>query len=164
MNPTPGVRMAKSLAPEPDDDDALELHKYLTFVVGDEVYGLPISFVREIVGLQPFTILPDVPRWVRGVINLRGKVIPILDVRDRLGLPSREYGPRTCIIVTLVKEWWVGWVVDQVSEVVVIPPHAIEEPPHVGRGGEHFIQGLGKLGDQVRLILDAERLMGSPKL
>ena len=147
-----------------DADETSDQDKYLTFQVGDEVYGLPIAFVREIVGMQPVTVLPEVPPWVRGVINLRGKVIPILDVRARLGLPDRAYGPRTCIIVVLVREWWVGWVVDQVSEVVVIPAADIEPPPRVGIGGEHFILGLGKVGGQVRLLLDAERLLGANAL
>ena len=96
------------------------------------------------------------------MINLRGKVIPVMDVRIRFGLPERSYDARTCIIVVNVKGWWVGLVVDTVSEVVDISPDQIEPPPQVAVGAtEHFIKGLGKAGDTVRLLLDAPRVLGA---
>ncbi len=140
-------------------EEPLEQQKYLTFVLEREHYGLDIQHVREIIGLQHITPLPDVPHYVRGVINLRGKVIPVMDVRLRFGLEERPYDARTCIVVINVDEWWVGLVVDTVSEVVDIPDEQIEPPPHVGESGQHFIRGLGKLGDKVRLLLDAPRLL-----
>ena len=137
-----------------------EEDKYLTFVVGNETYGLDIHYVREIIGMQPITLLPEVPSWIRGVINLRGKVIPIMDVRARFNLGERAYDGRTCIIVVNVRDWWVGLVVDRVSEVIDIPADQIEPPPDVGAGSsQHFLQGLGKIGDEVRLLLDAPRLL-----
>ena len=147
------------------EDDSLTTSKYLTFVLGSETYGLDIQFVREIIGILPITPLPDVPRWIKGVINLRGKVIPIMDVRARFLLEERPYGGRTCIIVVNVKDWWVGLVVDTVSEVLDIADAQIEPPPRVGnRSSDHFIRGLGKVDDRVRLLLDAERLVGSDDL
>ncbi len=146
-------------------DESLTMSKYLTFVLGAETYGLDIQYVREIIGILPITPLPDVPSWIKGVINLRGKVIPIMDVRARFLLEERPYGGRTCIIVVNVDDWWVGLVVDTVSEVLDIPVGQIEPPPRVThRSRDHFIQGLGKVDDHVRLLLDAPRLVGADDL
>ena len=152
---------------ELEETDVVETdqRKFLTFLIGDEGYGLDIHNVREIIGIQPITVLPDVPPWVNGVINLRGKVIPIMDVRARFGLPERPYDGRTCIIVINVCEWAVGLVVDRVSEVVDIRVDQIEPPPMVaGVGHDHYIQGLGKVGDQVRMLLDVAQLVGHTAL
>jgi purine-binding chemotaxis protein CheW len=144
-----------------NEDELIPQSKYLTFELGDEAYGIDIRFVREIIGMQRITVVPDVPHYVKGVINLRGKVIPIMDVRDRFGLMSRDYDDRTCIIVIKVGDWTVGLVVDTVSEVLDIPEEMIEPPPRViSSSGEHFIAGLGKVEDQVRLLLDANQLLG----
>jgi len=142
-------------------DEEIQQAKFLTFELGSETYGLDITYVREIVGMQTITHVPDVPHYVRGVINLRGKVIPIMDVRARFGLPDRSYDDRTCIIVINVNEWWVGLVVDTVSEVLDIPEANIEPPPRIGGSHSHFIEGMGMVGDDVRLLLDAERLLGA---
>ncbi len=152
-----------SLNPEPMFDDEIDDDKYLTFVVGTETYGLHIRYVREIIGLQAITLLPDVPEWIRGVINLRGKVIPVMDIRKRFRLPHREDDRRTCIVVVNVSDWSVGLVVDAVSEVIDIAPDNIEPPPHVdGGSSQHFLSGLGKVGDEVRLLLDAPKLLAGP--
>jgi len=148
-----------------EDEESLTMSKYLTFVLGSETYGLDIQYVREIIGILPITPLPDVPAWIKGVINLRGKVIPIMDVRARFMLEELAYGGRTCIIVVNVQDWWVGLVVDTVSEVLDIPEAQIEPPPRVSnRSRDHFIQGLGKVDDRVRLLLDAQRLVGADDL
>lgn len=143
------------------EEEDIQQAKFLTFELGSETYGLDIAHVREIVGMQTITQVPDVPHYVRGVINLRGKVIPIMDVRARFNLPNRSYDDRTCIIVINVNEWWVGLVVDTVSEVLDIPKDHIEPPPRIGAGSSNFIEGMGMIGDQVRLLLDAERLLGA---
>ena len=143
------------------EEEAVNQSKFLTFELGDEAYGIDIFHVREIIGMQPITVLPDVEHYVRGVINLRGKVIPIMDVRARFGLPPRDYDDRTCIIVINVAEWTVGLIVDTVSEVLDIPHEQIEPPPRViSAGDDHFIAGLGKVEEQVRLLLDVNRLLG----
>lgn len=147
-----------------DEEEAADtqLAKFLTFVLGLETYALDIRHVREIIGMQKITTVPDVPAYIKGVINLRGKVIPVMDVRIRFRLPLREYDDRTCIIVIHVREWSVGLVVDRVSEVLDIPPHQIEPPPRVGGAtSARFLEGMGKVGDQVRLVLNAEELLGS---
>ncbi|MFM2246183.1 MAG: hypothetical protein RL071_2257 [Pseudomonadota bacterium] len=144
-------------------DELQERTKYLTFILGSESYGLDIMYVREIIGMQQVTTVPDVPAFVKGVINLRGKVIPVMDVRLRFRMEPRAYDDRTCIIVIHVGDWLVGLVVDTVSEVLDIPQGDVEAPPHAfGRNNDHFIAGMGKVGDQVRMLLDAEKLVGAP--
>ncbi|MEZ4598651.1 MAG: chemotaxis protein CheW [Syntrophotaleaceae bacterium] len=132
--------------------------KYLTFHLADEDYGLEIRYVTEIIGIQKITKVPDMPTYIRGVINLRGKVIPVMDVRSRFGLPTREYDDRTCIIVVDIAEQPLGLVVDRVNEVVDIPASQVEPPP-AQRGANGNIRGIGKIGEEVKVLLDVERLM-----
>ena len=139
------------------EDDAQS--KFLTFTIGDVSYGLDIRDVTEIVGLQAITVMPDVPEHIKGVINLRGKVIPVMDVRARFKLPAIEYHERTCIIVVDVHAVPLGLVVDSVSEVIDIPPDQIEPPPRASQGSGRFVAGMGKVGDTVQILLDAERLL-----
>jgi purine-binding chemotaxis protein CheW len=144
-----------------DSADGTDRCKYLTFILGSESFGLDIHYVREIIGMQKITPVPDVPDWVKGVINLRGKVIPVMDVRARFRMSSRAYDDRTCIIVIHVGEWLVGLVVDTVSEVLDIPAADVEPPPAAfGKSQDHFIAGMGKVGNAVRMLLDAEKLLG----
>lgn len=134
--------------------------KYLTFLLGDESYGLGIRHVTEIVGLQDITALPDVPSYIKGIINLRGKVIPIMDVRVRFGMDVRGYDARTCIIVIDVSGTAVGLVVDTVSEVMDIDDDQIEPPPTVGSSAtQGFMEGVGKLKQEVKLLLNANKLL-----
>lgn len=155
------MNIAHRTAERPGEEDDIQQAKFLTFELGSETYGLDITYVREIVGMQTITHVPDVPHYVRGVINLRGKVIPIMDVRVRFNMPERAYDDRTCIIVINVNDWWVGLVVDTVSEVLDIPEANIEPPPRIGGSHNNFIEGMGMVGDDVRLLLDAERLLGA---
>ncbi len=134
---------------------------YLTFLVRDQEYGVEIRHVTEIVGLQVITDIPNVPHYVRGVINLRGTVIPVVDVRLRFGLEPRDYDDRTCVIVVSFDEEVVGIVVDRVSEVVTVPPEDIDPPSAVIQGvQDHYILGLGKIGEAVKVLLDVEALLG----
>lgn len=145
--------MAGMTAEDGVDEDG---SKYLTFTIGTVCYGLDIRTVTEIIGLQGITPVPDVPEYVRGVINLRGKVIPVMDVRARFHLETQAYHDRTCIIVIEVRGASVGLVVDAVSEVLSIPDEDIEPPPAVGFGPDNrFISGLGKVGEEVKLLLNA---------
>ncbi len=140
------------------DQDSME-GMYLTFNLAKEGYGLEIRHVTEIIGIQPVTRIPDMPEHVIGVLNLRGKVIPIIDVRLRFRMPQRDYDDRTCIIVVNVNDNSVGLVVDKVSEVVDIPKDQIEPPPATQKGGSHYIQGMGKLNQNVKILIDIEALI-----
>jgi purine-binding chemotaxis protein CheW len=126
---------------------------YLTFHLCNEDYAISITCVTEIIGIQEITVVPDLPDFVRGVINLRGRVIPVMDVRLRFSLPEREYDERTCVIVVDVNGYTTGLVVDRVKDVVEIPLSQIEAPPLHG-GAQGFISGLGKVNNEVKIILD----------
>jgi purine-binding chemotaxis protein CheW len=139
--------------------------KYLSFLIGKEEYAVEIRFVTEIIGMQKITILPDLPVFVKGVINLRGKVIPAIDVRLRFGLDERTYDDRTCIVITRLNDSSVGLIVDSVSEVLDIPQNNIDPPPRIRKGSEsRFIKGLGKLGSDVKIILDTHKLLFEEEL
>lgn len=142
-----------------EDLEASHEAKFLTFLLDGDSYGLDIRHVTEIIGMHAITRVPDVPPYVRGIINLRGKVIPVMDVRARFGMEDREYDARTCIIVIHVSETEIGLVVDTVSEVLDIPDADIEPPPSIGRGTGGFMRGVGKVGDHVKLLLDANKLL-----
>jgi purine-binding chemotaxis protein CheW len=145
---------------EDDENEDTQEDKFLTFVLNREEIGIEIRYVVEIIGIQNITEVPDVPRYIKGVINLRGKVIPVMDVRLRFELEERIYDDRTCIVVICIDEQSVGLIVDRVSEVLDIPKGQIEPPPK-GRRGENsrFIQGMGKVGDQVKILLNANQLL-----
>ncbi|MBN2106205.1 MAG: purine-binding chemotaxis protein CheW [Deltaproteobacteria bacterium] len=143
-----------------EDDEDTQKDKYLTFTVGKEDYGIEISHVTEIIGIQKITDVPDMPSYIKGVINLRGKVIPVMDVRLRFRMPEREYDDRTCTVVVSVNATPVGLVVDTVKEVVDIPENQIELPPEVAESStQRYIKGLGKIGEDVKILLDVEKLV-----
>jgi len=144
------------------EDGTPRSQMFLTFMLGGESYGLAITNVTEIIGFQQITPVPDVPHYVRGIINLRGKVIPVMDVRGRFGMEPRDYDARTCIIVVQIRDASVGLIVDTVSEVVDIELSQIEAPPSMGSaagGGQGFMMGVGKIENEVKLLLDARRLL-----
>lgn len=142
-----------------ENEDSLQ-GKYLTFHLAKEDYGIEIRHVTEIIGIQKITEVPDMPAYIKGVVNLRGKVIPVMDVRSRFNLPPRAYDPRTCIVVVNINDTTTGLVVDEVSEVVDIPALQVEPAPRAGRGnGQGYIQGMGKIGSGVKILLAVERLL-----
>ena len=148
-----------------EDDEDTQKDKFLTFQVGTEEFGISIRHVTEIIGLQKITDVPDMPGFIKGVINLRGKVIPVMDVRSRFKLESREYDDRTCIVVVNIKDKSVGLVVDRVSEVADIPESQIEPPAQIGSGtASRYIQGMGKIGEEVKILLDVDRLLYEDEL
>ncbi|MBW2303883.1 MAG: purine-binding chemotaxis protein CheW, partial [Deltaproteobacteria bacterium] len=119
-----------------------------------------IRHVTEIIGIQKITAVPDMPEFVKGVINLRGKVIPVLDMRKRFVLEEREYDERTCIVVVNVSGGAVGLVVDSVNEVADIPQEQIEPAPEINEENKNLmVQGLGKVGEEVKILLDVDRLI-----
>lgn len=147
-----------------EDDDAMR-DRYLTFRVGNEVYGIEIAYVTEIVGMQKITEVPDMPDFVRGVINLRGQVIPVIDVRARFHMEDRSYDDRTCVVVVRLNETSIGLVVDTVNEVMNIPAEQVSPPPKIGQSeGGRYIRGMGKVQDQVKILLDVSRLLFDEEL
>jgi len=139
--------------------------KYLTFVLANEEYGLEILKVREILGMMPITPVPQTPSFVKGVINLRGKVIPVVDLRLKFGMPEAEVTKETCVIVVEVTGMQMGVVVDTVSEVVDIVESQIEDAPKFGtQVNTDFIMGMGKVGDKVKILLDIEQVLTSEEL
>jgi purine-binding chemotaxis protein CheW len=138
--------------------------KYLTFKLGQEGYGLGILKVQEIIGMMPVTHVPRLPEFIRGVVNLRGKVIPVIDLRLKFGLPSHENTERTCIIVVQVcraeGNVTMGIIVDEVSEVLDIKLEQIEAAPSFGSAvNTEFILGMGKVGEKVIMLLDVDRVL-----
>lgn len=148
-----------------EDDEDTQKDKYLTFHVNGEDYGIEIRFVTEIIGIQNITKVPDMPPFLKGVINLRGKVIPVMDVRARFAMPQQEYDERTCIVVVNINETAIGLVVDKVREVVDIPESQVEPAPEMSRGKRSpFLQGMGKIGEEVKILLDVEQLLYEEEL
>lgn len=148
------------LEEEYEEDEDTQEDKFLTFVLNGEEYGIEIRHVTEIIGIQNITVVPDMPHYIKGVINLRGKVIPVMDVRLRFGLEEREYDDRTCIIVINIEEQSVGMIVDRVSEVLDIPKDDVEPPPKVKKGeSSRFIKGMGKVDERVKILLDEYQLL-----
>lgn len=133
--------------------------KLLTFVLGKENYGFDIMHVTEIVGIQPITEMPELPGFIKGIINLRGRIIPVMDARLRFSKPAIEYNDRTCIVVILVGETSIGVIVDAVSEVLTINEEDIVPPPNITTTGRKFIKAIGKSGDTVTMILNCENLL-----
>lgn len=142
-----------------EEEDTLK-GRFLTFVLGDDFYGIEIKFVTEIIGLQPLTEVPELPDYIRGIINLRGKIIPVMDVRLRFKKAFRDYNDRTCVIVIDIEEISIGLIVDSVSEVLTIPDGDIVLPPDLhNKSGNKYINGIGKVGNKIKLLLDCEKLM-----
>ncbi len=136
--------------------------KYLTFGLAGEEYGLEILKVREIFGLMDITAVPQTPHFVKGVINLRGKVIPVVDLRLKFGLDEAERTEETCIIVVDLGTVETGIIVDRVSEVLDIAADSIDETPTFGGSVDtDFILGMGKIGESVKILLDIEKVLAA---
>ncbi|MDB5322096.1 MAG: chemotaxis protein [Phycisphaerales bacterium] len=139
--------------------------KYLTFALGKEEYGLEILKVREIIGYMEITAVPRTPAYVKGVINLRGQVISVVDLRAKFDMPAAERTEETCVIVVEIKgqngrKLSTGIVVDRVSEVLNIASEKIEEPPTFGAAVDTgFILGMGKIGQSVKILLDIDKVL-----
>ena len=146
------------------DDEDTQKDKYLTFRIASEDYGIAIANVTEIIGIQSITEIPEMPDHIKGVINLRGKVIPVMDVRIRFKLAPREYDERTCIVVVEIDGTSIGLVVDTVNEVADIPEDQVEPPPKSKRKGGNYIQGIGKIGKEVKILLDINKILYEEEL
>ena len=139
-----------------------EASQLISFMVGQEEYGLEILRVKEVIRMREITRLPRAPRFVKGIINLRGDVIPIIDLRDRFGLEHREYTETTRVIVVDMGGKLIGMVVDAASQVVRIPAGQIEPPPPIiGSISAEYIKGVGKLGERLIILVNIERILSA---
>ena len=143
--------------------------KYLTFKLSDEEYGVSIFKIKEIIGMMAITFIPRTPPFVKGVLNLRGKVIPVIDLRLKFGMESMDYNERTCIIVVEILgqggSLLMGVVVDTVSEVLNIKVNEIEETPSFGTKLEtDYILGMAKMNGGVKILLDIDKVLSAEEL
>ncbi len=144
-----------------DEDDNSQANKYLLFDIGEEVYGIGIASVTEIIEMQKITEVPDIPGYVKGVINLRGRVIPVLNLRLRFGMEERAYDDRTCIIIVNVEDFSLGFIVDTVAEVHDILEKDIEPAPSFKNESKRnrYISGLGKIGEEIKILIDVKKIL-----
>lgn len=151
--------MAKAIT-EIELEEDTQKGKYLTFVLGNESYGIGIEYVIEIIGLLPITVVPELPVYIKGIMNLRGRIIPVMDMRLRFRKEFVEYDERTCIIVVEIGENSVGLIVDRVSEVTNIADDDIVEQPMLSSGmSNRYIKSIGKVGGEVKMLLDCDELL-----
>lgn len=134
--------------------------RYLTFSLGSEDFGIDIRYVTEIIGLQPITAIPELPNFVKGIINLRDKIISVIDMRLRFNMKPAEYNDRTCVIIVELHTVSIGLIVDNVSEVLMVSGKDLMSPPALNPKSENrFISGIAKIGLSVKLILDCETII-----
>ncbi len=154
--------MADELKEELLEEDASK-GKFMTFQTGREFFGISISYVSEIIQMQPITAIPEAEDYIKGLINLRGKIIPVIDVRVRFKMEPVEYTDRTCIIVIDVKSTVIGLIVEKIAEVDDIMDEDVVPPPTLGghRDSEKskYVYGLARTGDTMKLLLDPEKLI-----
>lgn len=155
---------------ESDEQEGADTQKgnYMTFRIGEEYYGIAISYVNEIINnVQSITAIPEVENYIKGLINIRGKIVPVIDVKVRFGQEPFEYTDRTCVIVIDVKSTMVGLIVEQVAEVITIDEKEIIPPPSLnsnGTGREKYVFGLIRVGNEVKMLLNPEKLIGEEGL
>lgn len=142
-----------------DQEENLQRTQYLTFIIDGEEFGVDIGLVTEIIGMQPVNTLPEVPAYIIGVINHRGKVIPVMDMRLRLKRPQVQFTDRTCILVIRTKRFGAGLIVDQVADVFEIDPGSAISPPDAQISDSRpYIEGICKAGREEILLIDCEKL------
>lgn len=141
-------------------EEDTQRNRFLVFSIGKESYGIEIQYVTEIIGLQSITEIPEFPPYIKGIINLRGQIIPVMDVRLRFKKESSEYNDRTCVIVVEIQSMSMGLIVDRVSEVLTIPEGDIVEPPKINKEFQNqYIKNIGKVKQDIKLLLDCEKLV-----
>lgn len=146
------------------DEDALR-GKYLTFFLGEsELYGLEIRYITEIISIPSVTPMPEMPEYMKGIANLRGTVIPVMDARLRFGKEEKAYDERTCIIVVDTGAFSTGLVVDSVEEVLSIQDEDIAPPPYLGKCSHSYVKGIRKAAGKITLLLDAQTLLSDDEL
>jgi len=146
------------------DEDTLK-NKYLTFYTEDQLFGIPIADVVQIVGIQDITAVPEFPKYAKGLINLRGTIIPIIDVRLRLKKEEKQYDERTCIIVTNINSSFIGFIVDSVDEVAKIFEDNISSPPKMGSDYVNtYITGIAKLDNKIILLINLKKMLSEKEI
>lgn len=146
-------------------DEDTQKDRYLTFNLGDEVYGLDICYVTEIIGILPITKVPEMPVFIKGIVNLRGKIIPVMDVRIKFKKEPIDYNERTCIIFVDIDDVALGLIVDSVAEVTNIAEGDIVPPPSSSTGfSNRYIKGIGKVGNEVVLLLECRKILNEDEL
>ncbi len=141
------------------EDDTTK-NKYLTFIIEDEIFGIDINHVIEIISVPAITWMPENPEAIKGIINLRGSIIPVIDVRIRFNKEEREYDEFTCIIVIEYEDNQIGLIVDTVNEVLYIPKKFMSSPPNAKLKYQNkFIKAIGKMNDEVQLLLDLDKFL-----
>lgn len=147
---------------EMETEEDTQKDKYLIFTIDKEEYGIGIKYILEIISIQKITRVPELVDYIKGIINLRGKIIPVMDVRLRFKKMPIEYDDRTCIIVVDVDGLTVGLIVDRVSEVVTIPEDQVVLPPITTKSARNkYINGIGKIGEDVRLLIECSKLLNN---
>ncbi len=151
---------AEILRQETNTGTDIDGGKFLTFFLGEEEYAIEILKVQEIIGLMKITPVPKMPDYIRGVLNLRGKIVPVMNLRTRFGLEEIEDTDETCIIVIQHQEYLMGVLVDKVSEVVDINTSNIEDVPSVGAGEQsEYLSGIGKVSNSVKMIIEVHKVL-----
>ncbi len=139
--------------------------RYLAFMVGNEAFGIEIKYVTEIIGIQTITEMPEMPNFVKGIINLRGRIIPLIDIRLRFGKEPRDYDDRTCVIVVDIEGFSYGLIVDSVYEVLTIPDEEISPLPGINTvSGNRFVKNIGKTANGIVLVVDCEKLLTADEI
>ena len=151
------VATQELVAGEGEEDRSEMNEQYLIFAVCEESYGIPISDVLEIISVSHITPVPKQPAYLTGIMNNRGTILPVMDVRLRFNREAGEYDDRTCVIVLVINDMHVGLIVDTVLEVLTIPEEEIVVPPP--STSNHYVMGIGKVGDGVRLLVDGKKLL-----
>lgn len=149
----------------PEEQENTQHGQFLTFFLGKEVFGIETRYVIEIIGMQPIATLPEAPKHIKGIINLRGKIIPVIDVRLKFTEPAVAYNDRTCIIVIKIHEIFLGLIVDNVAEVITINDKDIEPSLNSVTGlKNNYLSGIGKIGNEIKLLLDCENFFNTDEL
>ncbi|HSV97391.1 MAG TPA: chemotaxis protein CheW [Spirochaetota bacterium] len=144
---------------------AEEENQYVTFVIGGETYGVEVLKVHEIIGMTQITYVPNAMAFMKGVINLRGSVVPVVDMRIKFTMSERDYDTFTVIIIVEVRGRMIGMIVDSVSDVVSIPVKSIQDTPHFSAKIEtDFIMGIGQIEEKLVIILDVDRIMSGEEM
>ncbi|BCZ45619.1 chemotaxis protein CheW [Clostridium gelidum] len=159
--------MAELLQDFIESEEDTQKDKYLIFSIGKEAYGIDIKYVIEIIGIEPITEVPQLENYIKGVINLRGKIIPVMDVRLKFKKEEKEYDDRTCIIVVEIEGICIGLIIDRVLEVVSIDENNISPPPKTSSNKDNankYIKGIGKIQNEVRLLIECHKLLEEDEL